>query len=76
MTNKKNNSNTLKEINFSSNLEKLLKERKVTQQMLADILGVSRITVTNYINGSKMPRIEKVIEISLVFEVVVDSLFA
>lgn len=45
---------------FSHNLSKLLKERNSTQLDLAHFMNVSNTTVNNWVNGYKMPRMDKI----------------
>lgn len=49
---------------FATNLEKLLKERKLTQKVLADIAGVSPSTMNEYLNGNQPQSMEAVLKIS------------
>lgn len=49
---------------FSEVLLALLKHRKISQRKLASLLGVSEVSVSRYIKGTRTPRIEKFIEIS------------
>lgn len=48
---------------FAGNLEKLLKERKLTQKMLADIAGVSPSTMAEWLNGNQPQSMEAVLRI-------------
>lgn len=41
---------------FATNLEKLLKERKLTQKMLADLIGASPSTLNEWIKDGKQPQ--------------------
>lgn len=45
---------------FSTNLKKMLKERGKTQLELAEFAGVSDASVNNWVNGIKLPRMDKV----------------
>nr|DAS24862.1 MAG TPA: Repressor protein CI [Caudoviricetes sp.] len=45
---------------FSTNLKKMLKERGKTQLELAEFVGVSDASVNNWVNGIKLPRMDKV----------------
>ncbi len=45
---------------FARNLSSYLELRKKTQKELADYLGVSGTTVTNWVRGYKMPRMDKI----------------
>lgn len=50
---------------FSHNLSKLLKEKNSTQLDLAHFMSVSNTTVNNWVNGYKMPRMDKIDKICL-----------
>lgn len=56
------------------NLAKMLKETGVRQQDLADALGVSRTTVTNYVNGKRDPDLQTLARIADFFHVSLDYL--
>lgn len=45
---------------FARNLSLYLSKRQKTQKDLADYLGVSGTTVTNWVRGYKMPRMDKI----------------
>lgn len=45
---------------FSENLKKWMADRIVTQQQLADAIGVGQSTVSAWCNGEKMPRMGKI----------------
>lgn len=42
---------------FSKNLKKLIEKRGIDQRILADYLGISEMSVSNWVNGNKYPRI-------------------
>ncbi len=44
---------------FSVNLKNALERNKRTQKELADYLGVSTATVSDWVNGKKIPRTDK-----------------
>ena len=54
---------------FKENLNKLLIEKDVTQKALADFVGVSTATVSDWKKGKKMPLMEKVDKICQFFHV-------
>lgn len=60
--------NNSKEI-LASNIRRLLKERNKTQNELADYVGVSKTSVSEWISAKKYPRIEKIQAISDFFDV-------
>lgn len=45
---------------FSNNLARILEENKKTQRDLVDFIGVSSSTVSDWCNGKKLPRMDKV----------------
>ena len=53
---------TEREINriISENLNRLLEERNITQQELAEYIGVTQASVSNWCKGIKMPRMDKI----------------
>jgi transcriptional regulator with XRE-family HTH domain len=59
---------------FSENLQVIRRERKLSQEELAEKLGVSRQAVTKWESGSAFPDIDNLIQISELFCVTIDSL--
>lgn len=59
---------------FAENLRKYRKQRGLTQQRLADMLGVRRETVTCWETCDRYPRINQVYDISRVLEIDVELL--
>lgn len=45
---------------IASNLVKLLREKNRTQLELAEYLGVTQASISNWCNGIKMPRMDKI----------------
>lgn len=45
---------------FSKNLKRLMENKGVSRREIADILGISYFTVTDWVNGKKYPRMDKV----------------
>ena len=45
---------------FSINLKRLMERRGVSRQDLSKILGVSYFTLSDWVNGKKYPRMDKV----------------
>ena len=45
---------------FSKNLKRIMEERRVSRKELAEILGISYFTVTDWVTGKKFPRMDKV----------------
>jgi repressor LexA len=54
---------------FKDNLNKLLTEKDVTQKSLADFVGVSTATVSDWKKGKKLPRMDKVDKICQFFHI-------
>ena len=61
-------------IYFSENIKRLRKERDLTQEALADFLGVSFQAVSKWERGESYPDIEMLPEIAVYFGVSVDEL--
>lgn len=59
---------------FVQNLRKYMDMKNINQNRLAIALGVSRPTVSDWYNGNKMPRIEKLKEIAKILGVSVSDL--
>lgn len=59
---------------LSNNLMKLRKEKKVTQEVLAEYLSVSRQTISNWESGITTPNIEQLTKLSNYYNVSVDEL--
>ena len=59
---------------FGMRLKKLRTEKELTQQDLANILGVTRSTISAYETDALYPSIEVLIEISNYFQVSTDYL--
>ena len=58
---------------FGNKLRKLLEDKDMTQKELADKLYVSESFISRLLNGSKMPSIKMVINISYALNVSIDS---
>lgn len=61
-------------MNFGEQIKKLRKDRKLTQQEMADRLGISRQAVSNWENDKNLPDIEMLITMSRVFRLTLDEL--
>lgn len=61
-------------MNFSENLINLRKANGMSQEALAEKLGVSRQTIYKWENGITYPDMDKVMDIAKIFKVTVDSL--
>lgn len=45
---------------FSKNLKRIMDDRHVSRKEIAEVLGISYFTVTDWVNGKKFPRMDKV----------------
>lgn len=55
-------------------LKGLRKQKKLTQQDVAEIIGVDRVTLARYESGARLPSLEVLIKLADFFEVSVDYL--
>lgn len=61
-------------MNFQEQFYKFRKEKRLSQEQLAEKLGVSRQAISKWENGSAMPETEKLVTISEYFGVSMDVL--
>ena len=61
-------------MSFSENLRNIRTERKLSQEQLAELMGVSRQAVSKWERGSGYPETEKVIQIAKTLDVSTDYL--
>lgn len=61
-------------MNFGEQIKKLRKDQSLTQQEMADKIGVSRQAVSNWENDKNLPDIEMLIIMSQVFRISLDEL--
>lgn len=61
-------------VNFGSKVKRLRLEKGLTQQQLANLLGVAVSAISSYESGSRYPSYEVLISISHIFHVSVDYL--
>ena len=52
---------------FGDRLKQLRKEKKLSQEEFANIIGVSRYTITKYETGEREPDIKTIIKIALLY---------
>lgn len=62
------NENTMKKT-FTDNLNRLLRDRGITQAELATYMEVSNTTVNNWVKGYKVPRMDKVDKLCSFFKI-------
>lgn len=61
-------------MDFGKQIKQMRLERKLTQEQLANQLGVSRQAVSNWENNKNLPDLELIIAISKLFSVSLDDL--
>ncbi len=61
-------------MSFAENLQKVRKERHLSQEELAEMLDVSRQAVSKWEQGTGYPEVEKLIELSRGLNISLDSL--
>ena len=59
---------------FNKNLQKLRIKRSLSQQDLANAIGVTRSSVANYESGTRRPSFENLIKLADYFNVTCDEL--
>ena len=59
---------------FAEKLIALRKSRELTQEQLAEQINVSRQSISKWESGQVIPEVEKIVELSKVFDVTVDYL--
>lgn len=65
----------LMKINLAENLKKIRKENNLSQEQLAEKLGVSRQSVSKWEAGQAYPEMDKVLQICKLFNLNMDELF-
>lgn len=60
---------------FAVRLKRLREEKGASLQMLADLCGVSKITVVRYERGEQIPNLEKAAQMADFFGVSIDYLY-
>lgn len=59
---------------ISKRLSLLLEEKNMTQRKLAEVIGVSEVTISRYLNGTRNPKIEIINDIATALGVSSDYL--
>lgn len=59
---------------FSINLKRLMEQRGISRQDLSKVLGVSYFTISDWVNGKKYPRMDKVEMLAIYFGVLKSDL--
>ena len=61
---------------FGKRLKELRKERNYTQQQLGDLVGVTKVSICCYENGTRTPTLETLVDLADVLNVKVTELIA
>ena len=61
---------------FAENLKMLRKQAGMSQEQLAEKLGVSRLAVTKWVTGAGIPDIVYIMAISMLFDISIDVLLS
>lgn len=59
---------------FGDNLRDILKEQNMSRRELAQVLGVSEVTISNYINKKQIPTMEVIVNMAYELSISVDEL--
>lgn len=70
----KENNNSMDRLNLSDNIIRLRRERRITQEELADFLGVSKAAVSKWENAQSTPDLMLLLELSAYFGTTIDEL--
>lgn len=60
---------------FMINIKSYLEKNRMTQRELANLIGVTDVTMSRYINGIRVPRMDVLLKISKIMGVKKDDLF-
>ena len=60
---------------FAQNLKEARKKRKLSQQVVADMLQTTQSTIAKYENGSLEPNIEALAQMAILYNISIDWLF-
>ena len=61
-------------INVSENIVRLRRERKITQEQLAEFVGVTKASVSKWETGQSIPDVLMLPQLATFFDVTVDKL--
>lgn len=61
-------------MNFGENLQKIRKEKNISQETLAEMLGISRQAVSKWEQNTGYPEMEKLLKLSKVLNTTLDEL--
>ena len=65
----------MNQLHLSENIIRLRRERKLTQEELADFLGVTKAAVSKWERGASLPDMAQMPKIASLFAVTLDDLF-
>ena len=60
---------------YKSKIKEILEKKNITQKELADKVNLTESAMSRYVNGSRIPRGEYLIEIAKVLNVKVEELY-
>ena len=63
-------------MNFAENLKSIRKEQKLSQEELAEMLGVSRQAISKWEQGEGYPEVEKLLLLSSILNISLDNLMS
>ena len=63
-------------MNFAENLKSIRKEQKLSQEELAEMLGVSRQAISKWEQGEGYPEVEKLLLLSSKLNISLDNLMS
>jgi transcriptional regulator with XRE-family HTH domain len=66
--------NTTTSHNLATSIAKLRKQANLSQEQLGDKLGVSRQAVSKWESGEALPELERLLEMSTLFDVSIDAM--
>lgn len=66
--------NNMDRLKLSDNIVRLRREQKITQEELADFLGVTKASVSKWENAQSMPDILLLLQLAAYFDITVDEL--
>ena len=61
-------------MNLSTKIYELRKAKGMSQEKLAELVGVSRQSISKWESGETIPELERLVELSRIFEVTTDYL--
>ena len=62
------------ELNLADNITRLRHERRITQEELADFLGVTKASVSKWENAQSIPDLLLLLQLAAFFDITIDQL--